>query len=77
MAIWIQSTYYNDFSEFGKALKHVREERELTQKYLADKTGLDRTYIASLEGGKRNPTLKTMIKIADALGLSLGDILYF
>ncbi|UUV08260.1 helix-turn-helix transcriptional regulator [Ruegeria sp. YS9] len=35
---------------------------------------LDRTYIGGIERGERNPGLKTVIKIADALNLDVADL---
>ena len=42
---------------------------------LANATGLSRPAISLIESGKRQPTLLTCIKIATALGLSLGELL--
>lgn len=38
-------------------------------------TGIDRAYISNLEVGKQNPTLETIAKIAEALGVSSGELL--
>lgn len=35
---------------------------------------VDRAYISNLESGKRNPTLATIKRIADALGVSVADL---
>jgi transcriptional regulator with XRE-family HTH domain len=44
-------------AEFTTTLKRLREERGLTQQQLADAVGLQRSYVAMLETGHRNPTL--------------------
>ncbi len=49
-------------------LQKARREAKLTQKELADKTGLKQQHISDYENGKRNPTADTIQKIADALG---------
>jgi transcriptional regulator with XRE-family HTH domain len=52
---------------FGKVLRDTRERAGLSQEALADEAGLDRTFIGMLERGKRQPTLETLFRIADAL----------
>ena len=54
--------------------KH-RELLRLSQDDLADRSGLDRTYISGVERGVRNPTLQVMQRLAEALGADL-DVLF-
>lgn len=53
--------------EFGKRLRTLRRERNLSQEQLGELSGLDRTYISSAEIGKRNVTLQTINTLAEAL----------
>lgn len=46
---------------------------DLSQEELSDRAGLDRTYVSGCERGKRNPSLKTMIRLAKALEVDLKD----
>lgn len=55
---------------FGKIILKYRSEKQISQETLATLSGLDRTYISLLERGKRNPTLKTIFKLAEALEVS-------
>lgn len=55
---------------FAERLRHVRLGQHLSQEELGVLAGLDRTYISGLERGVRNPTLKTIDRIADALGVA-------
>lgn len=55
------------FVQFGRRLRILRETRGLTQERLAELSRLDRTYIGDAELGKRNPTLRSIEKLADAL----------
>ena len=55
--------------DFGRRLRELRLERGLSQERLAHRSGLDRTYISSCEAGRRNVTLRTIHRIADALGV--------
>jgi DNA-binding XRE family transcriptional regulator len=56
---------------FGDALAAMRERRGMTQKQLADASGIGRTVIARIEGGNHAPTLITETKLARALNARL------
>jgi len=58
----------------GKAIRQVREDRQLSQDQLASKAGLDRSYVSSIENGKRNVSIQNLSKIANSLGVSLTEI---
>jgi two-component system response regulator len=63
---------------FGKAVRKQRFELGISQEELADRASLHRTYISDVELGLRNPSLKSITKLARALKLSpstlFGDI---
>ena len=42
----------------------------MTQEYLAEASGLDRSYVDGIEGGKHNPALTAILRLASALGVS-------
>jgi len=69
------SEIYNPQVLFGQGLRNLREKRKLSQEKLADKAGLDRTYISSCERGKRNVSLSTICLIAKALNLAPYELL--
>ncbi|MCA1666812.1 MAG: helix-turn-helix domain-containing protein [Thermomicrobia bacterium] len=56
---------------FGVAVAMMREKRGMTQKQLADATGIQRSVIARLESGDHAPTLVTQTKLAQALDARL------
>jgi DNA-binding XRE family transcriptional regulator len=59
----------------GEKLVRVwREHRGLTASALAEKAGIAQPYLSQIETGKREGTLQTMKKIADALGVTLDDL---
>lgn len=60
--------------KFGDRLKELRDKNKLTQEELADKVGVDRSYMGFLERGEKNPTLKNLIKIAKAFNITLSDL---
>ncbi len=64
--------------KFGKRVKALRLEKGITsQMALANKAGLDRTYVGGLERGERNVALINISKIAKALGVDVTDLFRF
>ena len=59
------------FEEFIKAIKERREMLKVTQESLAELSGVGLRTIKQFESGKGNPTLQTLQKIADLLGMEL------
>jgi transcriptional regulator with XRE-family HTH domain len=61
-------------AKLGLNVRKRREARELTQEKLAERAGLDATYISGIERGLRNPGIKNVAKLAKALGLSTAEL---
>ena len=59
----------------GSAIREVREDRAMSQEKLAEESGLHRTYISSVELGRRNISLDNIQKIALALGVSMTELM--
>lgn len=59
---------------FGGAVRRHRELLRISQEELADRARLDRTYVSGIERGRRNPTLKVLQRLADALGADLDVV---
>lgn len=59
---------------FGDAVRRARTAAGLTQEELADRSGLDRSYIGGVERGDRNPSLSVIEKIAQGLGVTLAEL---
>ena len=57
--------------ELIKALKDRREALKVTQEHLAELSGVGLRTLKSIESGKGNPTIATVTKLADVLGLEL------
>ncbi|EIC78604.1 MULTISPECIES: helix-turn-helix domain-containing protein [Streptococcus] len=60
--------------EFGKRVKELRMTTGLSQEKFALKIGMDRTYFASVESGKRNISLKNIEKIANGFNISIAQL---
>ena len=56
--------------QIGMRIKELRAEKGISQEKLAFKAELDRTYVASVESGKRNLSIKSLEKIVVALDIS-------
>ena len=57
----------------GSRIKELRRALGLSQEKLALKAEVDRTYLAGVEQGKRNPSIKSLEKILKALEVSFGE----
>jgi transcriptional regulator with XRE-family HTH domain len=55
-------------------LKRMREARDLSQKALAEHSGVPRPTIAHLEAGQANPTLSVVLRVARALGITIDQL---
>ena len=60
-------------TSIGHKIKVFRNEQGLSQEKLALKAEIDRTYLASVELGKRNLSIKSLEKILNALEISFQD----
>ncbi len=67
----------NILIEFGKHLKELRNNKNLTQQEFANKSGLHRNYIGMIERGERNPSLINLEIIAKTLNISLSELMKF
>jgi transcriptional regulator with XRE-family HTH domain len=58
----------------GKAIQRVREKKGETQKAVAQRASIAIPTLSMIEGGNSNPTWATVRDIADALGVSMGEL---
>lgn len=54
-----------------RAMVDARLSQNITQKELADRTGINQADISKLENGTRNPSLKLLKRLADGMGMTL------
>lgn len=57
----------------GQRIRELRRTRGISQEKLALKAEIDRTYLAGVEQGKRNPSIKSLEKIINALEVSFKE----
>lgn len=60
--------------DLGNRIRDIRLKKGLTQAELADKCGCNRNYISMLERGERNPSYKSMVMIANGLGVKIQKL---
>ena len=60
-------------TKVGKRIKELRNKLGISQEELAFRSEIHRTYIASLEVGKRNVSIETLEKVVNALEVSLSE----
>ncbi len=70
-----QSDIEIDLKNLGARLRQLRLENGLTQAELARRTGIHRPNIARVEAGRHTPSLDTLARIADAIGVSTAQVL--
>ena len=63
-------------AQFGRNLAEVREWEGLSQKQLAHRIGMSQSDVGRWERGERVPRLDYVVKLADAVGLQVRDLLY-
>lgn len=60
--------------KFGKRVRELRNIMGVSQEKFALSIDMDRTYLASVERGKRNISINNIAKIADGLNISLEEL---
>jgi transcriptional regulator with XRE-family HTH domain len=58
----------------GRRIRQLRRDKGWSQEYLANEAGMHRTYLWGIERGVRNPSIRHLSQIADALGVSVGGL---
>lgn len=62
-------------ASLGDRIKQTREERKWTQDKLAGETGLSKSFLSEIENDKRTPSADNVLRISNALGVSLDYLL--
>ena len=59
----------------GENIRRIREERAMTQAYVAEQVGISQAMRCQIERGTKNPSLQIGKEIVDILGCTVNDIL--
>ncbi|MGN6663400.1 MAG: helix-turn-helix domain-containing protein [Solirubrobacterales bacterium] len=63
-----------EHAALGEAIRTMRLEQGLSQEQLAEYAGTDLTQVGGIERGVRNPSYTTLLRFADALETTVGEI---
>ena len=63
------------FARAGQTLKRERTRQRVTQKQLADRTGVPQGQISRVENGKERASLETLVRLANGLGRRISVVL--
>jgi transcriptional regulator with XRE-family HTH domain len=58
---------------FGQRIRQLRTQKGWSQEAFADVCGVHRTYMGHLERGEKNVSFRSILRIADALGITLSE----
>lgn len=59
---------------FGARVRELRVQANISQEKFALQIGMDRTYLASVESGKRNIAIENILKIANGFNITLEEL---
>lgn len=62
------------YKEIGERIAKARSKQRLTQESLAARSDVTAAHIGFIEQGRRRPTLSTLYKLANALGMTLEEL---
>ena len=61
----------------GNRIREIRKRQGLSQEKLAERAGISAQYVSNIERGKENPTLDLLLRLSEALKVSLGQMCDF
>lgn len=74
----IDGDYMSELTvEFGKKVRSLRQGKGMSQEELAFKAGLSPAHLGQIERAQKKPTLETIGRLADALGVVVVDLFAF
>ena len=69
--------FQREREQLGRTIKAIRERKRMTQEELAAKAHVDVSYLAKIENGYVNTTIRYLIKISRGLGVKAKELLEF
>lgn len=67
----------NVHKQFGENYRRIRKSKKLTQEFVAERSGTTSSYISELELGKANPTLSTIINLANGVNVDVAELFIY
>ena len=61
--------------KLGNRVRELRRDQKWTQVELADRLGIDRSYLSEIETGKKDPSLRVLKTLADGFEMTLSELL--
>lgn len=61
--------------KLGENIRIIRNEKGMSQGDICRALNLDRAHVCNIENGKQNPTLDTIAKVAQALGVEVSELM--
>ena len=71
----MQSSFENELKQFGTEIKTVRKSKKITQLQLSSLCDVDIRTIQRIEKGEFNPSLRVLMRIANAFEMSLSSLI--
>lgn len=65
-----------NYIDLGRRIREERQKLNLTQEKLSEAVNVSTTYIGQIERGERCPTLETLLRISNSLGVSIDYLLH-
>ena len=72
-----QNPFQRERATLGKTIKKFREKKSMTQEDLADEASINVSYLAKIENGYVNTTVRYLIKIARGLKIQVKELFEF
>lgn len=66
-----------DYVSIGQSIRKYRKQKKLTLLQLAEMIDVSDSFIGQIERGRNKPSLETVVNIANALEVSVDDLLYY
>ncbi len=63
------------YKKVGENIARLRKQKNLSQYQVSQMADIDRSYLAEIEEGKANPSLKFLLKLSKVFGVSINEIL--
>jgi len=64
-----------DLGVTGDRIRELRDERGMSQRFLAERVGVSKGYIALFESGRRPPSAEVCVKVAEFFGIDADELL--